>query len=65
MTGPEQLYNFLKSKGLITKLNPLYEPAELVATPETISKNKKEYLEFKGGLCSDDLLAYNKIFNEA
>jgi len=73
MTGPESIYQKLKSLGLIKNyIHPEYDPVKPVEiepenpaqTKEVESKNRQEYLNWKSGLCESDLLSFNQIFGE-
>ena len=64
MTDLQQLYNFLKSKNLITHIRPEYEvkPENLAETPELAIKHKKEHENWINSLTPKNQQDYLKIF---
>ena len=65
-SGPKELYQFLKSKGLIRHSKEEYE--EVLEVPaqsqEATDKNKRENDDWLSSLSPQDLVEYQTIFGE-
>ena len=66
MSGPKEIYQFLKSRGLIRKLKEEYElePENPAQSQERVNKNKQEFLNWKSGLPKEEQEKFNEMFGE-